>query len=486
MRLPPGALFTTTLAALLAACAAAGPPAGDAMPSIDRPAARAAAGGGAGDAATVAQWWRRFDDPLLGTLVVQALQANASIAGAQASVRQARALRDAAASALWPSLTGSGSVSRNAGDAGATNAWRAGVDLNWSPDVFGGTRAAVTAGTASADASVATLGDAQVQVAAEVGLAYLALREAQQRWRLAGDSVAAQQDTLQIALWRRQAGLVTELDAAQARATLEQTRAQLPALQTAIAQSLDALAVLTGHAPGDASWAEAAALAATAPVPVAADDASPGLPAETLRQHADVRAAEYQVAAARARVAQADAQRWPSFSIGGTLGASATTLAGLGNGASVVSTLLAGVTLPLLDGGALRAQVRAQQAALDLSQSSYRATVLAALRDVNDAFVALRGDRERLLSLRAAAAAAQQADALARRQYRSGLVDFLVVLTTQRTLLSTQDAVAQASADVAADQVRLFTALGGGWRPEDGRAVPLPAGDPVPALVPRS
>jgi NodT family efflux transporter outer membrane factor (OMF) lipoprotein len=433
-----------------------------------------------------ARWWRRFDDPLLATLVEQALRANTSIAGAQASVRQARASRDVTSAALWPSLGFSGSASRNASDAGATNAWRAGVDANWTPDVFGGTRAAVTAGTAVADASVATLGDAQVQVAAEVGLAYVALREAQQRWRLANDSVAAQQDTLQIALWRRQAGLVTELDAAQARATLAQTQAQLPALQTVIAQSRDALAVLTGHAPEEASWAESAALVAPAAVPTAADDARPGLPAETLRQRADVRAAEYQVAAARARVAQADAARWPSFSISGTLGATASTFSGLGNGAALASTLLAGVTLPLFEGGALRAQVRAQQAALDLSQNTYRATVLAALQEVNDAFVALRGDRERLARLRAAALAAQQADELARRQYRSGLVDFLVVLTTQRTLLTTQDAVAQASADVAADQVRLFTALGGGWRPEDGHAVPLPAGDPVPALVSRS
>jgi outer membrane protein TolC len=124
------------------------------------------------------------------------------------------------------------------------------------------------------------------------------------------------------------------------------------------------------------------------------------------------------------------------------------------------------VSVPVFDGGALRAQVRAQQAVLDQAAASYRAAVLTALQEVEDALVALRGNRERLLRLRAAAAAASNAATLARQRYGSGLVDFQTVLDTQRTQLSTQDSVASVGADLAADHVRLYKALGGGWLPD--------------------
>ena len=139
------------------------------------------------------------------------------------------------------------------------------------------------------------------------------------------------------------------------------------------------------------------------------------------------------------------------------------TLGALTQGTSVVSTLLASVSLPVFDGGARRAQVDVQQAALDQAREVYRNAILIALRDVEDALVALRGDRLRLARLGDAAAAAANAAALARQQYGSGLVDFQTVLQTQRTLLGTQDGVAATQADVSSDHVRLYKALGGGW-----------------------
>jgi outer membrane protein TolC len=199
------------------------------------------------------------------------------------------------------------------------------------------------------------------------------------------------------------------------------------------------------------------------------------LPAEMLRQRADVRAAEYRVAAALAQVGQAQAQRWPSFALGGSLGLSAISLAALTNGASVLSSLVASVSVPVFDGGAARAQVRVQQAALEQAQLAYRAAVLGALNDVESALVALDNDRLRLASLRVAADAASRAALLARQRYSSGLVDFQTVLETQRNQLATQDGVVSASAAVSSDQVRLFTALGGGWQPEAG-FTPLKAG----------
>lgn len=191
------------------------------------------------------------------------------------------------------------------------------------------------------------------------------------------------------------------------------------------------------------------------------------------------------VSTALARVAQADARRLPSFTIGGSLGLSALTLGALTGGASLSSALLASVSLPVFDGGAARAQVQVQQAALEQAQASYRGIVLVALQEVEDALVALRGDRERLASLRNAADAAAHSALLARQRYSSGLVDFQVVLDTQRTLLGTQDSVASVAASVSADHVRLYKALGGGWQADtiDAAASPAPA---APTLLPPS
>ena len=423
---------------------------------------------------SLAQWWLRFDDPLLAGLVAQAMRANTTVKGAQAALRQARALRDVTAAALLPSVDGSASAQHGTvGGDSLGNTFRVGLDASWELDIFGANRSALQASDATAQATSANLGDVQVSIAAEVAIAYITLRGGQARLAIAEDNLATQQETLQIAQWRVQAGLATSLDSEQARAAAEQTSALLPALRTSVAQTRHALAVLTGQPPAALS----AVLAAVGPVPRAPDDLALSIPAETLRQRPDVRAAEHQVTAAVARVAQADAARMPSFRLGGTLGLAALTLGSLTSGASVVSTLLAGASMPLFDGGATLAQVRAQQAALDQTQAAYQTAVLTALKDVEDALVALRGDRERLMHLQSAAEAAGNAALLARHRYGSGLVDFQTVLDTQRTQLTTQEGVANASTDLSADYVRLYKALGGGWLPEAGDTTPPPAAD---------
>lgn len=414
-------------------------------------------------ATSLAQWWSRFDDPLLTALVSRSLQANTSITNAQAVLRQAQALRDGVAVRLLPTLDVSASAQRGkSGDNKSAGSYQASLNANWEPDFFGVNRSAVNASDASVLASAASLGDVQVAIAAEVALSYITLRNAQMRLAIAEANLSSQLETLQITQWRLQAGLVSSLEVEQSRTAIEQTRAQLPALQTSIEQTRHALALLTGQPPASLLTV----LAAAAPVPQAADDLILNFPAETLRQRPDVRAAEHQVTAALAQLSQADAARKPSFRLGGSLGLSALTLGALTDGASLVSSLLAGVSLPLFDGGAAHANIRAEQAALEQAQAAYRATVLSALQEVEDALVALRGDRERLQRLQQAAEAADNAALMAHQRYESGLVDFQVVLETQRSLLSTQDSVASTRADLAADHVRLYTALGGGWSPD--------------------
>jgi NodT family efflux transporter outer membrane factor (OMF) lipoprotein len=411
--------------------------------------------------ADLGAWWQRFNDPALTELIAQSLRANTSLQSAQAALRQARALADAQAAGLGPSLGASASAQRSqASTASAGNRFQAGFDASWEPDIFGRNRSAADASAADALASAASLGNVQVSLAAEVAANYINLRALQTRLVIARDNLATQQETLQITRWRAQAGLVSSLDLEQAISATAQTEAQLPALQTGVTQALNALAVLTGQAPG----ALATALSPTAAIPTAPPDLAMAFPAETLRQRPDVRAVERRVDAALSRLNAAEAARYPSFRLGGSLGLSALTLGSLTDGASVLRSLLASVSAPLFDGGALQAQARAQQAGVDQARATYQGTVLTALQEVEDALAALRGDTERLARLQIASTAAANADLLARQRYQSGLISFDTVLSTQRSLLATQDGVASTQASLSTNHVRLYKALGGGWQ----------------------
>jgi len=428
-------------------------PAATATAAAGATGATGATGAAAASPAPLAAWWQHFGDPQLSALVARALDANTSVRSARAALAQARALRDVQAAGLQPSVDASGSAQR-AKPAGA------GLDAGWELDVFGRVRSGVEAAEADARAAQENLADVQVSLAAEVALAYIELRSQQARLAIARNNLATQLETQQLAQWRVQAGLATSVELEQARAASEQTAAQIPALESGIAQAQHGLAVLTGQAPG----ALRAMLADVHPVPQVSAELALAIPAETLRQRPDVRAAEQRISAALARVSQADAARYPGFRLGGSLGLRALTLGGLTGGGAVFNALLASVSVPLLDGGAARAQVRAQEAALEQARLAYESTVLAALQDVENALVALRSDRERLARLQSATEAAANAALLAQQRYASGLIDFQVVLDTQRTLLSTQDSVAGTYASVATDHVRLYKALGGGWQ----------------------
>ena len=435
-------------AAVLAGCASLAPP-DAALPPDTVPARWTHAGIDQPQPTDLAGWWQRFDDATLTALVQQALAANPSVHGALAALRQSRALADVARAGYSPSLGGSASAQRSrSGHDDARNSFNLGLDASWEPDLFGATRAGVGAAEADARAAALSLADLQVSLAAEVALATIDLRHQQARLSIAQANLAAQDDTLQ-------------MDVEQASAAAEQTRAQLPLLQTALDQARHRLAVLTGRAPGTLADLGAA------PVPLPPDDLVAAFPADTLRQRPDVRRAEAQVQAAWARVAQADAARYPSLRLSGSLGLQALTLGDLFSGGALVRSILAGLSAPIFDGGAIAGRVQAQRAAFDQARAGYQSSVLAALQEVEDALVALRGDRARIDSLQAAAAAAERADALARQQYQAGLIDFNAVLNSQRTLLSAQDAQASVRASLAADHVRLYKALGGGWKAQE-------------------
>ncbi|MEY2893646.1 MAG: hypothetical protein RJA98_3554 [Pseudomonadota bacterium] len=455
------------VAALASACATVQPHSAATLPALTLPAqwsdsAAATATAASSNSAALATWWQHFNDPLLSALVSDALQANTSVASARAALQQARAQREVSAAGLSPQLNASGSAQRSrsatSANTSTSSLFKAGLDASWEPDVFGGNHAAVTASDADARTSAAQLAQTQVSIAAEVALAYLDVRGTQARLGIARDNLASQLETLQLTRWRAQAGLASTLDTEQAQTSADQTRATIPPLETTLAQSRHALAVLTGQTPA----ALDARLAAVLPLPQPAETLALTLPADTLRQRPDVQAAEAAVQAAAARIDQAQAARLPSFALSGSLGLSALSL---GGSTTALAALLGSVSAPLWDGGAGAATVNVRQAQLTQAQEAWRASVLTALQDSEDALVALRQDRERVTYLKSASTAANSAALLARQRYASGLIDFQTVLQTQRTALSTQDSLASAQASVSADHVRLYKALGGGWTP---------------------
>ena len=245
---------------------------------------------------SLGQWWLRFDDPLLGSLVNRAMQANTSVKGAQAALRQAARC---AMSRRPPCCRRSAARHRhNAARPGATapSTVCVGLDASWEPDLFGGNRSAL----ASRGGDPGQCGKPGRRARVDRRRGGARLHRAARRPGAAGDrqdNLETQLETLQITEWRLQAGLVTSLDAEQARGSRADPR---PAARVAdrIEQARHALAVLTGQPPAALSTL----LAAAGPVPQAADDLALSFPAETLRQRPDVRAAEYQVTAAVGRV----------------------------------------------------------------------------------------------------------------------------------------------------------------------------------------
>jgi NodT family efflux transporter outer membrane factor (OMF) lipoprotein len=422
-------------------------------------------------AGDLSQWWRAFNDPLLSELVGQALQSSPDVRSAQARLREARARRNVAGADLYPEVSASGTASRSksskeSGDGSTRNAFSAGFDASWELDVFGGVRRGIEAANADLESGQASLHDAQVSLVAEVALNYVELRAFQTRLGIARDNLASQTETLQLTDWRAQAGLVSSQDVEQARTNYEQTRAQIPSLETGLAQTEHSLAILLGQEPG--SLHDRLAVAAELPKPPAM--VAVGIPADTLRQRPDVQAAERKLAAETARVGVAEAARYPSFNLSGSIGLEALTLGGLGNSGAGAYSLLAGISAPIFDAGRLRAQVEIQDAVRERAQVAYEQAVLTALGDVENALVALARSRDREQALANAAESARNAALLARNRYSAGLIDFQSVLDTERSVLSVQDSLASTRADGLSALIRLYKALGGGWSPPNNQS----------------
>jgi outer membrane protein, multidrug efflux system len=412
-------------------------------------------------AADLSTWWTQLGDPVLTGLIEQAVDANTDIRSARSKLRQARATRDLAKANRLPTVSGSASLSgsHSTKTDSFSGTFSPGIDASWEPDVFGASLQGVRAADADLLATEADLYNTRVSLVAEVGLGYVDVRSEQMRLQIAKSNETSQAETLQITEWRAQAGLASDIDVAEAKTNYLQTKAQIPSLESSLAQYENALAILLSLPPG----ALHEKLSAAKPLPVPPASVAMGIPAEALRQRPDLHAAELRLLAEAARTAQTSAGKYPTFSLSGSLGLN--TLFGASTGTSLVSSLVGSAARFIFDGGRLRQQVAIQTEVQEQALVNYESTILTALQDVENALMTLNKLREREVILVEATASARNASTLAKERYKAGLVDFQTVLTADRTVLTLEDTLATVQASKVSAVISLYKALGGGWSP---------------------
>ena len=402
-----------------------------------------------------AAWWQTFHDPLMTALIQEALQASPDIKTAQASLRAARAQRVIAGASLLPSLSSSASARRSGGN----DSYGANLDASWEADIFGGNHLADRAAAADLQATQASLEDVKASLAAEVASSYVNLRLAQARLAVSRQSLASRDETGRLIGLKQQAGLASGLEVDQANLSLLQTQVQIPTLENSVTQSQHALAILTGKEPSALN----SRLAAAKPIPTAGGQLLNNIPANAIRQRPDIRAAEYKVTAAGLRVGEAKANLYPSFNLGGSLSLSSLSLADLLDTGSIARSLAASISAPLFDGGRLKQQVEAKDAAREQAIASYQKAVLGALQDVANNFSTLQSLRQRQPLLAQNVVLARSTEHLAQLSYDAGTDDFQNVLDAQRSVLSAQESQLAAQAENTQAMISLYKAIGGAW-----------------------
>jgi len=370
-------------------------------------------------------------------------------------------------SATYSRLRSSGTATPIVGGGDATefaagnekNLFEAGFDATWEVDIFGRLRRKVQA--ADADIAVAEWDrrDVLIILLSEVARNYVELRGTQKRIIILKQNIELQRKSLELTRGRLEAGLGNELDVAQAEALLTTTESQVPALEAAVKASIHRLGVLLALGP-EALLQE---LSGEAPIPPPPPVVPVGLPSELLRRRPDIRKSEMQLAAATARVGVAVADLFPTFSMTGFLGLQSAKLEYFVRPDSILWNVGPTISWQVFDAGRIRANIKVQNAREEQALITYQRAVLKSFEDVENALVAYAKEQQRRRSLMAAVDANRRATDISSGLYAEGLVDFLNVLVSQRSLSQSEDELVQSDQRVSTDLVALFKALGGGW-----------------------
>jgi outer membrane protein, multidrug efflux system len=439
------------------------------------------------------RWWAVFKDPVLDGLVDEAVRQNLDLQTAALRIEEARAQRGAAAAQGLPSVSGSGiggrqraskngfasalggRASQQGGTAGGQAApppspysdlFDIGFDATWELDLWGKARRGVEAADANIVAAEQARGNAMISLTAEVARTYLALRGAQRRHAIVQADIDDEQQLLALINSRSKNGFASQADAVQQQASLSASQAQLPPIEQDIDQAMNRLAMLLALPPG----ALAERLGPLPPTQAVLPPEVPvGLPGDLLRRRPDILKSEADLHAATAKVGQAKAQLFPSITLGGSAGLQSIHADSLTDWASRFWVGGAQVSIPIFEGGKLKAQIRTADAQMKEAALAWRSTVLAAYHDANNALVAYADEQRHAAALARQLADARRADALMRSRHRSGFVSMIEVLDAQRSVHQAEQQALQSNVAASTDLVALYKALGGDWS-EDAAA----------------
>jgi NodT family efflux transporter outer membrane factor (OMF) lipoprotein len=415
------------------------------------------------------QWWTLFHSPDLDRLIKQALQANPSIAAAQAALKVAQENVLAQDGSFFPQIGAGLGASKNltptaslapvaANNKAFYSLYTAQLSISYSPDVFGLNRRTVEALGAQAEYQRDELEAADLSLSANV--VTTAIQEAGLRAAIAAqqDTITADQDLETIIEHQYAVGEVAQSVLLQQQTMLAQAQLLLPPLQRQLNMTENALIALSGGYPNEVLPESFTLAQLTLPqnLPVS-------LPSALVAQRPDILAAAANMHAASAQIGVAIANRLPQLPLTAAFGTSPAAIANAFTPYNQFYTLAAGLTAPLFDGGQLKHKQRAAVAQFDYTAAMYKQTVITAFQNVSDTLRALQTDADQLQAAQTADNAARHGLAIARTQYQTGDVAYLTVLNAEQMYQTAQLALVQAEVMRLTDTAALFQALGGGW-----------------------
>jgi multidrug efflux system outer membrane protein len=446
----------------LGACATVGgpPPATQAMPPVWTES-------GAADAVVLTRdWWNGFGSAELTALVDAAVVENPDLAIATERVRQAEAQVKIAGATLFPALNlGAATALRETHVQGGSwtreNSSLAALTATYELDLWGGNAAGVRSAESTLDATRFDRETVRLTLVAGVASGCFQVLSLRGRIATGREDLVIAERVLKVVEARTRYGAASPLDLARQREAVLTLRAAIPPLELQEAQTLYALATLTGKSP------EGFRIAGSTVTGLNVPRAGPGLPADLLVRRPDLASAEARLAAADADIAVARAALLPNISLTGSAGLASNLLINFLHAPTAALGLGAALLQPIFDGGRLRAQVDVATSTERELVEAYRKAILAALADVEGALAAgsRTADQETLQAQ--VVAQARLALRLSEIRYREGVDDLLVLLDTQRTLFQALDQLAQIRLSRLQASVSLFKALGGGWETND-------------------
>ncbi len=422
----------------------------------------------------LADWWLKLGDPDLDLLIEEAVKGNLDVRTAKAKIREARATYRQTGATLYPAVDGSGqairskSASSGGSSSSVSNLFQAGLDASWELDLFGGNRRSVEAARYGLDAADEELRASLLTLIGDVADNYVQARGYQARIALAQSTARSQRETARLTKTKYDAGATSAVDVANAEGQASSTEANIPTLRTAYAEAVHRLSVLTGREPA----ALTKRLEKSRRIPKPAIRTAVGVPAHVLLARPDVRLAERQLAQATAKIGEAQAARYPAVSLTGSIATSAVKPGDLAKNSSISWSFGPTLSVPIFNAGELAAAVDVSKAQRDQYFLAYKAAVLGALEDVENALVGLSQEGRRVKSLDASVAAYKKASDFSNSLYRSGEVSFLDVLDAERSLYSAEDSRIQSRVQVVSYYIALNKALGGGWDGEVDSSTP--------------